>query len=270
MPPVTTWPCEDVRLTLDALLPGCRVQAVAEIDSTNAELMRRAHAGDLAPTLLVAAHQSAGRGRMGRTWRDCRAANGTPGSLMFSLGLPLAPNDWSGLSLAVGLSLADSLHPEVALKWPNDLWWRDRKLAGVLVETLNWGGSAGATQRHVVVGVGINVADLAADGLSTAPAALTELLPDITAAGALLRVAAPLVLALQRFEQYGFAPLQVHFNARDALSQVAVTLSDGTQGVAQGVDPHGALRVLTPAGVQRITSAEVSVRTLRAPARPTA
>jgi len=254
------WPCDDLQLALDALLAGCRVEAVAEIDSTNAELMRRARAGDVTPTLLVAEHQSAGRGRLGRAWQDCRNARGGPGSLMFSLGLPLAPADWSGLSLAVGLSLAESLHPDIDLKWPNDLWWRDRKLAGVLVETLNWGGNTGAAQRFVVVGVGINIVCPPGDGLNTAPAGLDELLPGITASQALVSVAAPLVLALQQFERHGFAPLQQRFNARDALAQVAVSLSDGTQGVAQGVAADGALRVLTPAGVQRITSAEVSVR----------
>lgn len=184
---------------------------------------------------------------------------------MFSLGLTLAPGAWSGLSLAVGLSLAQSLHDDLALKWPNDLYWRDRKLAGVLVETLNWGGQYTGPQRYVVVGVGVNILYPPADNLSTEPAALTELLPGITAALALPRVAAPLVLAMQRFEQEGFAPLQRAFHARDALAQVAVTLSDGTQGVAQGVDASGALLVKTHAGVQRVTSAEISVRALHPP-----
>jgi len=264
----TAWPCDDLQRALEPLLAGCRVEAVADIDSTNAELMRRARAGRTDPVLLVAEHQSGGRGRLGRIWKDSRDVSGAPGSLMFSLGLALAPADWSGLSLAVGLSLAQSLHPDIRLKWPNDLWWRDRKLAGVLVETLNWGGHAGGTQRYVVIGVGINIKCPTAEGLHTAPAALTELLPGITAAKTLQRVAAPLVAALQQFEQRGFAPLQRAFNARDALAQVNVILSDGTQGLAQGVDTDGALLVATSSGLQRITSAEVSVRKLQAPMAP--
>ncbi|MCK7493397.1 MAG: hypothetical protein MZW92_19855 [Comamonadaceae bacterium] len=77
-------------------------------------------------------------------------------SLTFSLALPLAPADWSGLSLAVGVSLADSLHPQVRLKWPNDLWLDQRKLGGILVETASHGD--GQLQRTVVIGVGINIA----------------------------------------------------------------------------------------------------------------
>jgi BirA family transcriptional regulator, biotin operon repressor / biotin---[acetyl-CoA-carboxylase] ligase len=68
------------------------------------------------------------------------------------------------------------------------------------------------------------------------------------------------VSTIQRFEHQGFAPLQARFNARDALGGVAVTLSDGLSGVAQGVDSQGALQVATTLGVQKITSSEVSVR----------
>ncbi len=60
----------------------------------------------------------------------------TGASLTFSLGLALAPIDWSGLSLAVGLAVAPSLHPGVRLKWPNDQWFDGRKLGGILFETV--------------------------------------------------------------------------------------------------------------------------------------
>jgi BirA family biotin operon repressor/biotin-[acetyl-CoA-carboxylase] ligase len=95
---------------------------------------------------------------------------------------------------------------------------------------------------------------------------LCELLPAVDAAQALLRIAAPLVQTVQRFEAHGFAPFQQAFNARDALAQLPVTLSDGVQGVAQGVDAAGALLVAGTQGVQRITSAEVSVRAQQGPA----
>ncbi|OIN91541.1 MAG: biotin--[acetyl-CoA-carboxylase] ligase [Comamonadaceae bacterium CG1_02_60_18] len=268
VPDLSAWPCEDIWQAIEPGLPGFTVEVLREIDSTNAELMRRARAGQTEPVLLVAEHQHAGRGRLGRQWIDQRVATGRTGSLMFSLGLALAPADWSGLSLAVGLSLAHSLHADIRLKWPNDLWWRDRKLAGVLVETLNWGGHPGGPQRYVVIGVGINIVCPSADGLHTAPAGLTDLLPDITASQALHYVAAPLVAAVQQFERRGFAPLQRAFNARDALAQVSVTLSDGTQGMARGVDTDGALLVATSSGLHRITSAEVSVRALHPPMAP--
>ena len=181
---------------------------------------------------------------------------------MFSLGLPLAPADWSGLSLAVGVSLAESLHPAVQLKWPNDLWLQDRKLGGILIETASFGQS-GQEQRYAVVGVGINLAARDAAGLSTPPAWLGELLPECDAGQALLRLAPGLVQALLAFQEFGFAPFQARFNARDALRDRPVVLSDGTAGTAHGASESGALLVHTPGGMKPITSSEVSVRPRR-------
>jgi BirA family biotin operon repressor/biotin-[acetyl-CoA-carboxylase] ligase len=200
--------------------------------------------------LLVAEAQTAGRGRLGRTWHSA------PGdSLTFSLALPLAPKDWSGLSLAVGVSVAESLDPSVGLKWPNDLWWHDRKLGGILIETAAFGA-----QRYVVIGVGVNIAPRAADGLSTPPVGLQEWMPAMDAPQTLLRLAAPLVQTVQAFETFGFAPFATRFNARDVLRDRAVTFSDGLQGTAHGVDETGALLVLTASGMKQVTSSEVSVR----------
>jgi BirA family biotin operon repressor/biotin-[acetyl-CoA-carboxylase] ligase len=237
-------------------LPGFSVEVLTEIDSTNTELMRRARAGLLSPTLLVALSQTAGRGRRGKAWVSA------PGdSLTFSLGLPLAPADWSGLSLAVGVSLADSLHPEVRLKWPNDLWWRGRKLGGILVETGTQGNG-----RCAVVGVGLNLATPVLPELPPAemppvpPAGLRECLPDLDAGALLLRVLPTLVRDLQAFEALGFDAFAQRFAQRDALSGQAVRTSDGLEGTACGVGTDGCLRVLTADGMRDVSSAEVSVR----------
>ena len=170
--------------------------------------------------------------------------------------MPLAPADWSGLSLAVGVSLAGSLHPAIGLKWPNDLWWEQRKLAGILIET-----AAIGSQRHAVIGIGVNIAaPPTQEGLATPAAALQELLPGIDAPGALLKIAEPLVRALVAFEATGFSPFAARFQVRDVLEGREVVLSDGQQGTARGVDETGALLVHTAAGLQRVTSSEVSVR----------
>jgi BirA family transcriptional regulator, biotin operon repressor / biotin---[acetyl-CoA-carboxylase] ligase len=250
-------------------LPGFTVEVLPHIDSTNTELMRRAHAGQLEPILLVAEQQTAGRGRMGRQWQSEVAGAKTPSggsairaatsvgaiSLTFSLGLPLSPADWSGLSLAVGISVAQSLHPDLRLKWPNDIWLQGRKLAGILIETASFAGS-----RYVVIGVGINIAARSAEGLSTPPAWLAEVLPGVDAPQALLRLVPPLVRAVQVFETHGFAPLRQRFDALDALTGRAVVLSDGTSGTARGVDASGALLVHTSSGMKTINTSEVSVR----------
>jgi BirA family biotin operon repressor/biotin-[acetyl-CoA-carboxylase] ligase len=260
----------DVRAHAEAIweaivpgLPGFTVEILPSIDSTNSELMRRARAGLMEPVLLAADEQTAGRGRLGKGWHS------KPGqSLTFSLALPLAPADWSGLSLAVGVSLADSLHPDIRLKWPNDLWLQQRKLGGILVETAGHGGPAEG-RRQVVVGVGLNIARpeaaavqaLAGGGVAAmAPAGLSELLVGLDAGEVLERVAAPLVRDLMRFEAQGFAAFADRFAARDALNGQTVQLSDGRQGRAQGVNAQGALRVLTDQGLETVTSAEVSVR----------
>lgn len=250
------WPCAQIEQELACELPGFVVEVVPSIGSTNTELMQRARAGRLEPVLLLAEQQTAGRGRLGRQWQSGAAAS----ALTFSIGLVLAPTDWSGLSLAVGVSLVNSLHPELRLKWPNDVWWRDRKLAGILIETASLGDA-----RYAVLGVGINLAEPRASDFSTPPAWLGEVIPGITAQTALRQVAAPLVRAVKAFEATGFAPFKDRFARCDALAGVAVTLSDGVQGTAQGVDERGALLVHTAQGLRKVTSAEVSVRPLRPP-----
>jgi BirA family biotin operon repressor/biotin-[acetyl-CoA-carboxylase] ligase len=246
-------------------LPGFTVEVLPSIDSTSSELMRRARSGLIEPVLLTAENQTAGRGRMGKGWHS------RPGqSLTFSLALPLAPASWSGLSLAVGVSLAHSLHPDVRLKWPNDLWLHQRKIGGILVETASTGEPAQG-QRMVVIGVGINiarpeasaVAALAPEGstiASVAPAGLAEVLVGITAGEALERVAPSLVQDVLAFASQGFLAFAQRFAQLDALQGQTVQLSDGSRGAACGVNGDGALQVLTDHGIRTVTSAEVSVR----------
>jgi BirA family biotin operon repressor/biotin-[acetyl-CoA-carboxylase] ligase len=267
------WPTQEIWQSIAPVLPGFTIEVVQQIESTNTELMGRAREGRLAPVLLVAEQQTAGRGRLGRQWvSDQKGAQAAAGgsaahavasvgaqqtSLTFSIGLPLLPRNWSGLSLAVGVSIAHSLHPDLRLKWPNDIWWHDRKLAGILIETANVGDA-----RFTVVGVGINIGKPVASDFNTAPAWLGELLPGVDAPQVLRLIAVELVRSIKVFEASGFSTFQQRFNERDALDGLTVSLSDGTVGVAQGVDEVGALRVLTTRGLTRITSAEVSVRYL--------
>lgn len=248
------------------LQPDFSVEVLPNLDSTNAELMRRARAGQHSATLLVALEQTAGRGRRGRQWISRPGA-----SLTFSLGLTLQPADWSGLSLAVGVSLAESLHPEVRLKWPNDLWWLGRKLGGILIEVATLGA-----QRYAVIGVGLNVelpelSELSAPAAAAdeaaamvlapmPPAALQELDPARDAGHWLAAVIPALVRDLLLFEREGFAAFAARFAARDALHGLALRLSDGQQGTGAGVGPDGALRLRTARGCMDVTSAEVSVR----------
>jgi BirA family biotin operon repressor/biotin-[acetyl-CoA-carboxylase] ligase len=291
-----SWGAEARWQQLEPLLPGLSVEVVARLESTNTRLLDRARqsggqhdapvtrpaelyrgepprsplgrrAGDTQPCLLVAAHQTRGRGRMGRDWVA------EPGlSLSFSLSLPLAPRDWSGLSLAVGVALADALESplgtphRIGLKWPNDLWLLDgpgrgRKLGGILSETVAVG-----QRRMCVVGVGLNVLPQPAEGLSSGYACLQELGADASAPAALAAVALPLAQALRRFEAEGFAPFAAAYARRDLLAgQRIVTLGpELLEGIAEGVDERGALR-LRAGAMHTLVSGEVSVR-LQGPA----
>ena len=270
------WPAEDIWQSCVPLLPAMTVEVLKEVDSTNSELMRRARAGQTDPVLLVAESQTAGRGRLGRQWH-AQAGD----ALTFSLGLMLHPADWSGLSLAVGLSVVESLDPQGALglglKWPNDVWvphhpkpWA--KLAGILIET----AITQQENRYCVIGVGVNIASpnsqdlsmpaiglreqLAAAESALATSDMTLSLGATSAPEALALIAKPLLSAVLAFESKGFAPLQAAFQQRDVLRDMPVTLSDGRQGTARGVDNTGVLRVETPQGMQLINSAEVRVR----------
>jgi len=274
------WGAEALWLALEPLLPGLTVEVVAQIGSTNTELLARARqspADARKPAMLVAEQQTAGRGRQGKAWQSEVGA-----SLTFSLALPLAMADWSGLSLAVGLALADALDPaaggqppRLGLKWPNDLLLLDdggraahigRKLGGILIETVQLG-----PQRLAVVGIGLNIQPLPpASGATDAPAPalswgrahVQELQPALDAPGTLALVALPLVQALLDFEARGFAPLQPGFARRDVLAGRAVctTLPALPQGVADGVDASGTLWLRTTGGRQPVASGDVSLR----------
>lgn len=275
------WGAETLWQQLEPLLPGLSIEIVARTDSTNTQLLERARragahdddaaadthgrrADDTQPCLLVAEAQTRGRGRQGKPWYSSAGA-----SLTFSLSLPLQPADWSGLSLAVGLALADALDPPAAgraprigLKWPNDLMLLEaggpgRKLGGILIETVPVG-----LRRMAVIGIGLNVQPQALKDLSSGFACLQELQPTIEAPQVLATLAEPLVRALLDFQRQGFAPLRERYARRDALAGLAVTttLAECPAGVAEGVDADGAL-VLRAGGLRhRIASGEVSVR----------
>ncbi|HET7795255.1 MAG TPA: biotin--[acetyl-CoA-carboxylase] ligase [Rhizobacter sp.] len=291
------WSAESLWQQLEPLLPGLSVEVVARSTSTNTALLERARvrvepatdelvqvrrsiesaafgrrAADVQPCLLVAEHQTGGRGRMGRVWQSSAGA-----SLTFSLSLPMNPADWSGLSLAVGVALADALEPKrlpgrptIGLKWPNDLWLMDappaeigdvsplgRKLGGILIETV----MAGPT-RLAVVGIGLNILPQLTDEVSSGYGYLQELDALATAPRTLAQIAVPLVQGLRTFEREGFAPFAERFAARDLLRGRAITttLAGLPEGVAQGVTPLGALRVQTADGLREVGSGEVSVR----------
>ncbi|MBK8284879.1 MAG: biotin--[acetyl-CoA-carboxylase] ligase [Ahniella sp.] len=251
-------PALDVALIRAALtdVPALELAVVEHTGSTNQDLLRRGDP-DASTFVLLAEHQSAGRGRFDRSWQSDAG-----GSLLVSVSVRLnrALRDLSGLSLAVGVSLAESLRDlgaPVTLKWPNDLQVDGRKLGGILIELLP------PSVRHcrVVIGFGLNVrlGDSARAAAGQAVVDLRELglAGDRSAwAGTLLKT---LLADLQTFDALGFIPFLSRFAALDALNGSRVRVGD-VEGVASGVDESGRLLVDQGMTVRAFEAGEVSVR----------
>ena len=259
------WNAEALRSQLAARRPALEFEIVAETGSTNTDLLERLRAGPFAPCLRVAEQQNAGRGRQGRHWHTERGA-----ALTFSLALPIARADWSGLSLAIGVAVADGLDPppgapRIGLKWPNDLWLLDapgrgRKLGGILIET-----APSAAGRIAIIGIGLNLIGGRGDstGFGSGYASLDELVADADAPTTLARITVPLLDAVERFEHAGFGAFHARFGARDLLAgrPIRTTERRTPDGMAEGVSADGALLVRGADGtLHAVASGEVSVR----------
>lgn len=226
------------------------------IDSTNRYLLENAYNGQV----CLAEYQSAGRGQHGRTWL---APWG--GSLCMSMSYHYrqAPV-LSGLSLALAIAVAQclrSLGAAVQVKWPNDIYWQGRKLAGLLIETRR------LTQRcELVFGLGLNCHlpnDIAiGQPWTDLETALTEqAVPNRnTLAASLLNACWPV---LQHFPQTGLSPYLPQWLSLDALYQQSVqviTPLETIQGRACGIDQYGALQVQVGGQRRCYQWGEVSIR----------
>lgn len=240
-----------------------RIENRWRLDSTSSEVARRAPGlPDL--SFVFADWQDAGRGRRGRQWLSPPARN-----LQFSCLKRFAGGyaALSGLSLAVGVAAAGALEDcgagGVALKWPNDLVHDDAKLGGILVEL----GGEFMGPCHAVIGIGINL-DLPAAVRRSLDRPCTDL-ADLCAGAPPSRnelaaaLVGRLVEALDAFDAAGFSACAAAWAARDALAGRRIRIDDprgGFEGIAEGVDARGALRVHTAAGMRTVDSGEITVR----------
>jgi BirA family biotin operon repressor/biotin-[acetyl-CoA-carboxylase] ligase len=222
-------------------------------DSTNQRARELAEAGAPSGTVVTAAEQDAGRGRHGRVWSAPAGA-----ALLYSA--ILRPLDLAHLMLPLAVPVAvceacESLAPvECRIKWPNDVWLDERKLAGILIEARppDW----------AVIGIGVNV--------SIAPEQFpADLRWPATSLGhgvevAVLREAVD--RALGRWVEADPGDVHAEFNRRDALSGREIAWEGGPgdgdrSGVAEGIDERGNLRVRDAAGeVHALGSGEVALK----------
>ncbi|ADW75731.1 MULTISPECIES: bifunctional biotin--[acetyl-CoA-carboxylase] ligase/biotin operon repressor BirA [Rahnella] len=243
------------------LLPAGQVRVLSVIDSTNQYLLDRI--GELSSgDACVAEYQQAGRGRRGRKWFSPFGSN-----LYLSMywKLEQGPAAAMGLSLVIGIVMAEVLQrlgaKDVRVKWPNDLYLNDRKLAGILVELTGKTGDA----AQLVIGAGINLKmrEPASDAITQGWINLQEAGVNIDRNELTAMLLKELRSALLHFEQEGLAPFIPRWRGLDNFLDRQVKLLIGDQeihGIERGIDPQGALLLEQDAVVKPYIGGEISLR----------
>jgi len=228
---------------------GRSLELLVSTASTNDDARRAALAGAGHGHVIVADAQTRGRGSRGRDWHS---PAGTDLYVSVLAELPVPLSELPPLTLAVGLATAEALCSElgedaaVQVKWPNDVWLRRRKLAGVLVES----SSSGAALEPLVIGIGINVnrvsfpSELAP--LATSLALETGRQHD--RAALLATLLNRLEPWLERFVDEGPRPIVAALTRRLALAGERARC-DGVEGVVAGITEGGALLLRNDSGL---------------------
>lgn len=242
-------------------LDNGRLAVIPVIDSTNQYLLDRMdtlQSGDA----CVAEYQQAGRGRRGRQWFSPFGSN-----LYLSMywRLEQGPAAAMGLSLVIGIVLAEALQeqgaPDIRVKWPNDIYLDDRKLAGILVELTGKTGDA----AQIVIGAGINLAMRApaADVINQGWINLQEAGVSVDRNALSALIVNKMRTALVEFEQEGLAPFIERWARLDNFINRPVKLLIGDReifGIARGIDQQGGL-ILEQDGVRKSwVGGEISLR----------
>jgi BirA family biotin operon repressor/biotin-[acetyl-CoA-carboxylase] ligase len=257
-------------LTPDAPLPDevaprlrselwARLEGGTTTGSTNDDARALAIGDAPEGTVVLAALQTAGRGRLGRSWES--PAGGV--YLSAVLRPQVAPAAVSSLALAVALGVAcglESLGFEPRLKWPNDVLLEDGKVAGILLEM----NAEADRVDYVVVGVGLNVRR-PQHGAFEGAAYLTDHVESVRAARATAAVLDGIARTYSVWTERGFAGLAHDYASRSVLAGSAVSVRDlqgrvRAKGVVVGVDDDGRLLVEARGEVAAVSSGEVTLR----------
>jgi len=231
------------------------------IDSTNQYLLDRM---DQLPSgfACIAEYQQAGRGRRGRKWFSPFGAN-----LYMSMywRLEQGPAAAMGLSLVIGIVMAEVIQSlgatDVRVKWPNDLYLHDRKLAGILVELTGKTGDA----AHIVMGAGINLrmrsenaTEINQEWINLEEAGVAINRNELAA-----KVINSLREALPVFERDGLAPFIERWGRLDNFINRPVKLIIGERevhGIARGIDKQGGLLLEQEGEIKSWVGGEISLR----------
>ncbi|EOI5795773.1 bifunctional biotin--[acetyl-CoA-carboxylase] ligase/biotin operon repressor BirA [Cronobacter malonaticus] len=237
------------------------VTVLPVIDSTNQYLLDRLSELDSGDA-CIAEYQQAGRGRRGRKWFSPFGAN-----LYLSMywRLEQGPAAAIGLSLVIGIVMAEVLHElgadQVRVKWPNDLYLNDRKLAGILVELTGKTGDA----AQIVIGAGINLAmrQVESDIVNQGWINLQEAGIKVDRNELAIRLIEKLRASLREFEQEGLAPFLTRWEKLDNFIHRQVKLIIGDReiyGISRGIDNQGALLLEQNGVIKPWVGGEISLR----------
>lgn len=245
-------------------------QAVGSTGSTNADLADLGAGGAAEGTVLATTNQTAGRGRLARTWVSPSGAGIAVSMLLRPQAVPR--ERWSWLPLVAGIAVADALAEmgvAARLKWPNDVLVEDRKIAGILVEVADRG-------RAVIVGIGVNLSRSSADLPSAAATSIgLELGATVDAPVDATATLATLLRHVARWYDLwrtaeagtstngaGASTVAAAYVERSATlgRPVEITLPSGGvhRGAATGIDANGALIVTNAAGPTTFHAGDVT------------
>ena len=231
------------------------------VDSTNSRMVKLAQSASIDGLAWFAELQTAGRGRRGRRWLTPFGRN-IALSLGFELDLPAGA--LGGLSLAIGLAVAELLRHEgveaAAVKWPNDVYIGGAKVCGILMEVV-----AKAERCACIVGIGLNV-DLPVAARTAIDREVTDLKAhgfSMDRNGLAAALASRVVEAVRRFSHEGFSPRRSAYDRLHVCQGRDCRIIQGNQirdGVVLGVTGEGALRMRCADETMEITGGEVSLR----------
>jgi BirA family biotin operon repressor/biotin-[acetyl-CoA-carboxylase] ligase len=234
--------------------PPAPILAFETLDSTNSEARRRAEAGEGGPLWITARRQEAGRGRRGRVWET--GEGNLAATHLFSTAEP--PARAAQVSFVAALAVADLAAAfvtsgRISLKWPNDLLIDARKTAGILVES---GPRPGGL--WMAVGIGVNLASTPANPAQPATAFAEHMAVPPSPPAALEVLAGAFAAWRSVWQREGFAPIARAWTQRaHGLGErcTARLSTETVEGVAEGLDDGGALRLRTSDGAVRLITA---------------
>jgi BirA family transcriptional regulator, biotin operon repressor / biotin---[acetyl-CoA-carboxylase] ligase len=214
----------------------------------------------------IAELQTRGRGRRGRAWHA-----GLGAALTFSIlwRFTQGAGFLSGLSLAVGVALLRVVRrrgvADAMLKWPNDLLWRHRKLAGILIELS--GEVMGPTVAVIGIGVNVRLPEKIVDRIDQPVVDLARIGVEADRNELLAEILCELDSVLGNFSSHGFAPFAREWNRahayRDKMARLRMPDNSVQEGRVIDVAQDGALLLAVRTGTRRFYGGELTLRPVK-------